>query len=53
MAGRLGNRAVLLSRIGRDEMGRKAVEWLDPLPADTSFLQVDPARETGRVTVSL
>jgi fructokinase len=52
MAGRLGNRAVLLSRIGRDELGRKAVERLDPLPADTSFLQVDPARETGRVTVA-
>jgi fructokinase len=52
MAGRLGNRAVLLSRIGRDELGRKAVEQLDPLPADARFLQVDPARETGRVTVA-
>ncbi len=52
MAGRLGNHAAILSRIGRDELGRKAVERLDPLPADTSFLQVDPAHETGRVTVS-
>jgi fructokinase len=52
MAGRLGNRAVLLSRIGHDELGRKAVERLDPLPADARFLQVDPARETGRVTVA-
>jgi fructokinase len=52
MAGRLGNRAVLLSRIGRDELGRKAVEQLDPLPADARFLQVDPAHETGRVTVA-
>jgi fructokinase len=52
MAGRLGNHAAILSRIGRDELGRRAVERLDPLPADTSFLEVDPAHETGRVTVS-
>lgn len=29
------------------------MELLDPLPADTEFLQVDPAHETGRVTVAL
>lgn len=52
MAGRLGNHAAILSRIGRDELGRKVVERLDPLPADTSFLQMDPAQVTGRVTVS-
>ncbi|MGA2807786.1 MAG: carbohydrate kinase [Terracidiphilus sp.] len=52
MAGRLGNHAVALSRIGRDDLGRKAVELLNPLPADASFLQVDPAHETGRVTVA-
>jgi fructokinase len=51
MAGRLGSRAAILSRIGRDDLGRKAVDLLDPLPADTEFLQVDPAHETGRVTV--
>src|SRR6201981_2558573 len=53
MAGRLGSHAAILSRIGRDDLGRKAVEILDPLPADTEFLQVDPVHETGRVTVSL
>lgn len=53
MAGRLGNHAAILSRIGRDDLGRAAVHLLDPLPADTSFLQIDPAHETGRVTVSL
>jgi fructokinase len=52
MAGRLGNHAAILSRIGRDELGRNAVERLDPLPADTSFLEVDAAHETGRVTVA-
>jgi len=52
MAGRLGNHAAILSRIGRDGLGRAAVERLDPLPADTSFLEIDPAHETGRVTVA-
>jgi fructokinase len=51
MAGQLGSHAALLSRIGRDDPGRTAVDRLDPLPADASFLQVDPAHETGRVTV--
>lgn len=53
MAGRLGNHAAILSRIGRDDLGRRAVDLLDPLPTDSSHLQVDPAHETGRVTVAL
>jgi fructokinase len=52
MAARLGNHAVLLSRIGRDDLGRMALETLQPLPVDTSFVETDPAHETGRVTVS-
>ena len=51
MAGQLGNHAALLSRIGRDDPGRTAMDRLDPLPVDASSLQVDPAHETGRVTV--
>lgn len=51
MAGRLGSRAAVLSRIGRDDLGRQAVHLLDPLPADTEYLQIDPVHETGRVTV--
>jgi fructokinase len=51
MAGRLGNRAAILSRIGRDDPGRRAMEVLDPLPVDASRLQVDPVQETGRTTV--
>ena len=52
MAGRLGNHAAILSRIGRDELGRQAIDRLDPMPVDTSCLQVDPLHETGRVTVN-
>ena len=53
MAGRLGNHAVVLSRIGHDDLGRSAVRRLDPLPVDTSCLQVDPVHETGQGTVTL
>ncbi|MGA2651930.1 MAG: carbohydrate kinase [Terracidiphilus sp.] len=55
MAGRLGNHAAILSRVGRDELGRQALwelEQLDRMPADASFVQVDPEHETGRVTVA-
>ena len=52
MAGRLGNHAAILSRVGRDDLGRDAVHLLNPLPADTSFLQIDPMHTTGQVTVS-
>jgi fructokinase len=53
MAGRLGNHAAILSRIGRDDLGRQATDRLNPMPVETGFLQVDPQHETGRVTVSL
>jgi fructokinase len=52
MAGRLGNHAAILSRIGRDDPGRDAIKLLDPIPVDCSHIQVDPAHETGRVTVA-
>jgi fructokinase len=52
MAGRLGNHAAILSRIGRDDLGRQAIDRLNPMPVETGFLQVDPQHETGRVTVS-
>lgn len=51
MAGRLGNHAAILSRIGRDNLGRQAIDRLNPMPADTSCLEIDPVHETGRVTV--
>ena len=51
MAGRLGNHAVILSRIGRDDLGRRAIQQLDGMSVDTSLVEIDPAHETGRVTV--
>jgi fructokinase len=52
MAGRLGDRAAILSRVGRDQLGRDAMERLSAMPVETSSVQVDPAHATGRVTVS-
>ncbi len=53
MASRLGNRAAVVSRIGKDELGRQALEMLTPFPVDTALIQVDPVQETGKVTVVL
>jgi fructokinase len=53
MAGRLGNHAAILSRVGRDDLGREALLRLESMPVDGSFLQIDPGHDTGRVTVQL
>jgi fructokinase len=53
MAGRLGNHAAILSRVGRDDLGREALVRLEAMPVDQSSLQIDPVHETGRVTVKL
>ncbi|MGA8108943.1 MAG: PfkB family carbohydrate kinase, partial [Acidobacteriaceae bacterium] len=53
MAGRLGNRAVVASRIGADELGDQAVETLEGLPVESGFLQRDREFATGTVTVAL
>jgi fructokinase len=51
MVSRLGNRGVIASRLGDDALGAKARQTLSPFPADTSFLQTDPAHPTGTVGV--
>lgn len=53
MAGQLGNHAVILSRVGRDDLGREAIKRLNPMPVDVSAVEVDPTHETGRVTVHI
>jgi len=53
MAGRLGNRAVVASRVGADALGEEARRALDSLPAESRFLQSDTEYATGTVTVSL
>jgi fructokinase len=51
MAGQLGDRALILSRVGNDELGRKATERLKRLPCGADSLQLDSDQPTGRVTV--
>jgi fructokinase len=53
MASRLGNHAMVLSRIGRDELGDRALAVLGAFPVDCRQLQTDPQEPTGTVTVEL
>lgn len=53
MAGRLGNRAVVASRVGEDVLGRKAREELAGLPAEGDYLQSDLEYATGTVAVAM
>jgi fructokinase len=53
MAGRLGSHAVCASRIGADDLGRRALAVLAQLPLDTSHVQTDPRHATSTVAVQL
>lgn len=49
----LGNRGVIASRLGEDELGREARNRLDGLGIETSFLSSDAAHPTGTVEVQV
>src|SRR5271155_2258716 len=53
MSARLGNRAVIASRLGGDALGQEALKYLAPLSADTDFIQKDTKQPTGSVSVKL
>lgn len=53
MAGRLGDRAVVASRVGADALGKQARDELAELPIESDFLQSDSEYATGTVTVRL
>lgn len=53
MTGRLGDRAVVASRVGADALGYEARETLEALPTESGFLQCDTEYATGTVTVTL
>src|SRR5437016_3782694 len=52
-AARCGLEAHLLSRVGNDDLGRKACEVMKRLGVATEEVQVDPLHSTGTVTVTL
>src|SRR5262245_54023321 len=49
----LGDRAILVTRLGRDDLGKKAFEKLQQLGMDTSFVQWDDEHPTGTVPVTV
>src|SRR5277367_3525282 len=53
MSARLGNRAVIASRLGNDALGREARKYLTPLPANLDSIQEDAKHPTGSVGVTL
>src|SRR5271168_3952930 len=53
MSARLGNRAVIASRLGDDALGREARKYLANLPAETDSIQKDAKQPTGSVSVKL
>ena len=50
--GQAGGWARLVTRVGDDDDGRRALEKLETV-VDTSLVQIDPQRATGEVTVRL
>ncbi|MCH9022219.1 MAG: hypothetical protein IID32_05600 [Planctomycetes bacterium] len=48
----LGHHALIASRLGSDELGRKALDKVKALNLDTSCLQIDPDHPTGFVPIS-
>ena len=49
----LGARSILVSRVGQDKYGNRAVEILGEKGVDTAFIQRDPVLKTGLVNVDL
>jgi fructokinase len=47
----LGDRGVMVSRLGQDELGDKALRTIGELGVDTTLVQLDDAHPTGRVEV--
>jgi len=48
----LGDRGLMISRLGRDELGQKALDNVKALGLDTAYLQGDDSYPTGTVQVS-
>ncbi|HKC66138.1 MAG TPA: carbohydrate kinase, partial [Pyrinomonadaceae bacterium] len=49
----LGNNAAVASRVGRDDLGREAIQRLARMGISESFLQVDEVHPTGTVRVEI
>lgn len=52
-AARMGNQSILLSRLGNDTLGQRALQELKKTPLDASQIEIDPTHETGQVDVRI
>ncbi|HUF19280.1 MAG TPA: carbohydrate kinase [Burkholderiales bacterium] len=52
-AGALGARAIMVTRVGNDDLGREVIERFRKMNLPSETVQVDPVRPTGTVTVTL
>lgn len=52
-AAKLGCKSSIITRIGNDDRGSKALDVMRELGVDTSFVQVDPVHDTGTAVVML
>lgn len=48
-----GHRAVVVSRVGNDELGREALERVKSLGLDAAYVQIDESHPTGTVQVTV
>jgi fructokinase len=53
LAAELGGRGVVVTRVGSDDLGRRAIAELAERGLATDFVQVDPQADTGRALVEL
>src|SRR5688572_25641598 len=47
----LGREAIIVSRVGNDDLGRRALSILREKGLNTDYIQIDPTRPTGTVNV--
>src|SRR5437879_12576168 len=53
ISGLLGDRGVVASRVGQDDLGRQAISCVKALGGETSEIQTDSIHPTGTVEVSI
>lgn len=53
LSAKLGGRAAMLTRVGQDDLGQRVIQELTRFGVDTSAIQTDPDKKTGRVFVNL
>ena len=49
----LGREAIIVSRVGNDDLGRRALGVLRKKGLNTDYIQIDPTRPTGTVNVTV